>query len=102
MASKDDKWVMFINFMHNELGITKEDIREWIDDSVKQVAKDMVEDAFVRKNPEQMIKDAIYRSDYFHGEAFNNRIFHGESFNNRIIEEAAKILAKRLEITIKK
>lgn len=35
MASKDDKWVMFRNYMHNELGITKEDIRKWIDDSVK-------------------------------------------------------------------
>lgn len=91
MASKDDKWVMFRNFMHNELDITKEDVRKWIDDSVKQVAKDMVENAFARKNPEQMIKDAIYKSDYF----------YNESFNNRIIEEAAKILAKRLDITIK-
>lgn len=92
MASKDDKWVMFRNFMHNELGITKEDIREWIDDSVKQVAKGMVENAFARKNPEQMIEDVIYKSDYF----------YKEDFNNRIVEEAAKILAKRLDITIKK
>ena len=28
MASKNDKWSMFKNYMHNELGITKEDIRE--------------------------------------------------------------------------
>lgn len=92
MASKDDKWVMFRNYMHNELGITKEDIREWIDDSVKQEAKRMVENAFAKKNPEEMIKDAIYKKDYFYGEAFNNRI----------IEETAKILAKRLDVTIKK
>jgi hypothetical protein len=30
MAGKNDKWSMFKNYMHNELGITKEDIREWI------------------------------------------------------------------------
>jgi len=92
MASKDDKWVMFRNYMHNELGITKEDIRRWIEDSVEQSAKNMVENAFARKNPEQMIKDAIYKKDYF----------YGESFNNRVVEETAKILAKRLDITIKK
>lgn len=91
MANKDDKWVMFRNYMHNELRITKDDIREWIDDSVKQIAKDMVADAFIRKNPEQMIKDAIYRSDYF----------YGTSFNNKVVEEVAKILAKKLDIIIK-
>lgn len=91
MANKDDKWVMFRNYMHNELRITKDDIREWIDDSVKQIAKDMVADAFIRKNPEQMIKDAIYSSDYF----------YGTSFNNKVVEEAAKILAKKIDIIIK-
>ena len=41
---KDDKWLMFKNYMHNELGITKEDIRQWIDDSVKNEAKKEEED----------------------------------------------------------
>lgn len=30
-----DKWKMFKNFLHNELGISKEDIREWILAAVK-------------------------------------------------------------------
>lgn len=33
MAGKNDKWLMFRNYMINELGITKEDIREWIEDA---------------------------------------------------------------------
>ncbi len=41
MATKDDKWVMFRNYMHNELGITKEDIRMWINEAVKEEAKKM-------------------------------------------------------------
>lgn len=36
MAKKDDKWVMFCNLVFNEMGITKEDIREWINDIVKE------------------------------------------------------------------
>ena len=38
-----DKWKMFKNYMHNELGITKEDIREWVKEAVYEVAKMHVE-----------------------------------------------------------
>ena len=38
-----DKYTMFKNFMHNELGITKHDIREWVEATVKQVAKNHVD-----------------------------------------------------------
>lgn len=56
MAGKNDKWLMFRNYMINELGITKEDIREWIADAVRIEAKKMVADTFARENPEQMIR----------------------------------------------
>lgn len=46
MAEKNDKWVMFRNYMHNELHITKEDIREWIEDSVKQEVRAVIENRF--------------------------------------------------------
>ena len=36
---------MFKNYMHNELGITKEDIREWIDDAVRDESRLLVEQA---------------------------------------------------------
>lgn len=56
MAGKNDKWLMFRNYMINELGITKEDIREWIQDAVKIKAKKLAADTFARENPEQMIR----------------------------------------------
>jgi len=37
-----DKWKMFKNFLHNELGITCEDIREWIKESVREEARRLV------------------------------------------------------------
>jgi hypothetical protein len=51
MAGKNDKWLMFRNYMINELGITKEDIREWIQDAVRIEAKKMAEDTFCKGKP---------------------------------------------------
>ena len=48
MAGKNDKWLMFRNYMINELGITKEDIRKWIQDAVEIEAKKLAADAFAR------------------------------------------------------
>ena len=37
-----DKWKMFKNYMHNELGITKEDVRMWIEEAVKEQARALI------------------------------------------------------------
>lgn len=59
MAGKNDKWVMFRNYMHNELGITKEDIREWIEDSVKQEVKAVVNNQFKYWNLREITENEI-------------------------------------------
>lgn len=46
MAGKNDKWSMFKNYLHNELGITKEDIRDWIDEAVRDEARKLVQQSF--------------------------------------------------------
>lgn len=92
MAGKNDKWLMFRNYMINELGITKEDIREWIEDAVRIEAKKLAEDAFARENPEQMIRRIVYDSGYF----------KSNSFNRTVIEIAAKCLMERFDIVTKK
>ena len=38
----DDKYKVFRNFMFNELGITKEDIRDWIQEAVQEEAHRLV------------------------------------------------------------
>lgn len=67
MAGKNDKWVMFRNYMHNELGITKEDIREWIEDSVKQEVRAVVDNRFkhwdLREITENEIRNILVK-DY--------------------------------------
>lgn len=59
MATKNDKWVMFRNYMHNELHITKEDIREWIEDSVKQEVRAVVEARFKSWDLKEITKNEI-------------------------------------------
>ena len=43
-AKYEDRWhkVMFKNFMFNELGITKEDIRMWVEEAVRDEARKIV------------------------------------------------------------
>ena len=38
----DDKYKMFRNFMFNELGITKEDIRSWIQEAIEEEAHRLI------------------------------------------------------------
>lgn len=91
MARKDDKWVMFRNYMANELGITKEDIREWIMDAVHQEVKQTVNNAYGRCCLEDFIKKEIYDWSGW-----------GRQFKDTIRQEVGKQLAERLTIEFKK
>lgn len=56
---KDDKWTMFKNYMHNELGITKDDIRSWIKEAAEEQANRLVEQEFGRFDVEGTFKRRI-------------------------------------------
>ena len=91
MACKNDKWVMFRNYMHNELGITKEDIVEWIHDAVKVEVKNVVANAYGNCNLEDIIRREIY-SDSFIGE---------KALRNTVKEAVAKVLCEKIELNVK-
>lgn len=92
MSTKNDKWVMFRNYMHNELGITKDDIREWIKESIHDEVKNVVNQAYGKCNIEAAIKKEITQHEWFSG--------NGPS--NKLINKAAQLLIEKLEISIKK
>ena len=87
----NDKYKMFKNFMFNEMGISKEDIREWIKEAVQEEAQKMVNNAFEFENPRETLRQLIINDDFF----------NGESLREDIRKETAKILADRLVITSK-
>ena len=39
---KNDKWLLFKNYIHNELGIGKDEIEAWTKDAIKEVAESYV------------------------------------------------------------
>lgn len=61
----ENKWLMFKNYMHNELGITKEDIRQWIQESVEEQAKKLVEHEFNTFDVQKVVKDMVTKDQYF-------------------------------------
>lgn len=85
MACKDDKWVMFRNYMHNELGITKEDIRNWIDETVQEQVKAIIDDRFkawnLRTMTEEQIK-TILKEDYGLERLLHEKILNSIEFKN--------------------
>ena len=65
MKSKEDKWLMFKNYMHNELGITKEDIRQWVEDAVQEQAKKLVDNEFKKFDVHRVVEKIITDDNYF-------------------------------------
>lgn len=60
-----DKWLMFKNYMHNELGITKEDIRQWIEDAVKIQAEKLVKNEFNNFDIHKVVERVISDEQFF-------------------------------------
>ncbi len=61
----DNKWLMFKNYMHNELGITKEDIRQWIEDAVKVEAERLVKHEFNNFDVHKVVQRIISDDNFF-------------------------------------
>lgn len=91
MAEKNDKWLMFKQYMHNELGITKEDIREWIRDAIKDEAKQLIQQTGF--TPQDAIRMEVNRAI---------RDTWGNDVTRDIKEAAGKILAENITLTLKK
>ena len=61
----ENKWLMFKNYMHNELGITKEDIRQWIQDAVEEQANRLVQKEFNNFDVHKVVQRIIADEEYF-------------------------------------
>ena len=88
MSKSNEKWLLFKNFMHNELEISREDIREWIKEAVKEEARKMVGNEFGKFSVEEIIHKILLRHD----------LFTGGYFKKEVIEEAGKQIVAKLDI----
>lgn len=60
-----NKYLMFKNYIHNELGITKEDIVVWIKESIQDIVKDLTNQAYGKFSLEQAVKNALIEHDKY-------------------------------------
>lgn len=90
MASKNDKWSLFKNYLHNELGITKEDIREWLEEAVQEEARKLIADSFKSYDIRDRI-DAAIKEFYGWGE---------KPLKTEIARELANRILEKVEIKI--
>lgn len=91
MAGKNDKWSMFKNYLHNDLGITKEDIRDWIDEAVRDEARKLVQQSFEKYSLRARIDDAIK----------DINLWGATNLKSAISAEVANRIFEKLEIKVK-
>ena len=93
----NDKYKMFKNFMHNELSISKDDIQEWIHESIKEEARKLIEHTYEDINIESVvrkeIKELILTSNWY-----DNR----PELKDRIEKEVIAHLCENFSIDINK
>lgn len=82
------------NAIHNEAGITKEEIREMVQQAVEHL---------VDKRVKQLLPDEV-SMDKMVDSAIKNRSLYWlskeEAFDDRVIREVAKILAKKVDLKL--
>lgn len=72
--SENNKWLMFKNFMHNELGVTKEDIKMWIEEAAEKEAKRLVAQEFKKFSVKEVIKDIVISDEFFGSKTLKREI----------------------------
>lgn len=83
-----DKWIMFKNYMHNELGITKEDIRQWIEEAVQKQAETLVNNEFKNFDVNRVVERVINDDKYF----------GSKNLKRDISQELSKQIMERLRL----
>ena len=61
MMSKDEKWNLFRQFLFNELGITRDVIRGWTEDAVRDVAETHVRHYLSHENIDATVRGILVK-----------------------------------------
>lgn len=77
MGSNNDKWIMFKNYMHNELGITKDDIRSWIKEAAEEQAGRLVEQEFGKFDVKRTFSKRIELEFQKYSSSLRNELIRG-------------------------
>ena len=88
---KNDKWSMFKNYMHNELGITKEDIQKWLKDAIQEEARKLVKQTYGEFSVQKEIEKVL----------FDTQWYGHPTFKKQALDAFSSALMQKLDIKIK-
>ena len=96
---KDERYVMLKNFIHNELGITKDDVQEWIKETIETVVTAEFQRINQQTDFSEMLNDIALKE--FNKVLGDRHMYGGESGLKKVIGRtlADRICAK-LNITM--
>jgi len=87
--TEGEKWKLFRNFMFNELGISKEDIKRWTKEAVYEIANNYVEHQFSPEIPKEIIERVV-----------KNRWGNEWEIRDEVIKTIAQLYLKRVKVKI--
>ena len=90
--TSQEKWKFFKNYMHNELCITKDDIRDWIKEAVKDIAERMVAQEYEKFNIRDYLEQFIVD---------NENLFRNKTLNRELKQLIADRLFQQFELKLK-
>lgn len=85
---------MFKNFLHNELGISKDDIKEWIRESIKEECKNIVEQSYGTFNIKTFMKSEIEKI------LSDSQWYNHKTLTEEVYKEVAKRIIKMHDINL--
>jgi len=92
--STEDKYKMFKNYMHNELEITREDIKTWIEDAIRIEANRLVKTEYRRQDIKKTVKDEIKK-------ILIDKDLLGDSFSYQVRKDIADAIVKKIDLNLK-
>ncbi len=84
----EEKYRLFRQFMENELGITKDDIKEWVREVAQENVNRMISNQYEKFNIDDLIIKAMTRVEMFN----NNK----RELNYALREDIADRLAEKI------
>jgi hypothetical protein len=93
-----DKYKMFLNFMYNELGISNEDIKQWVRDAVMEVARDYINNQFETRSFDSRVKDLIETEA--HLVTLSGILGRNHTISSFIEKEIARTVSEKVKIDI--
>jgi hypothetical protein len=94
MDTNTEKWLMFKNYIHNELGISNEQIREWVKEAVESQVNKMLSQEFEKFSLESYIIRAL-KTNYIH-KGLNANAY--DDFKRDVTDKVATMLYKNIVI----